>query len=406
MPLFTYKGIDAKSGQNKKGKVEAESAKAARMKLKQKMGIIVSDLKEESADKSKKKPSRILGGKVNMGDLAAMTRQFATLQSAHVPLDESLRALTDQVENPVLRNTLAAVKDDVSEGKSLGDSMNNYPSVFNRLYVNMVRAGESSGSLGVVLERLSQFLEYQVRMRGQIVSAIAYPVIMMLASAGIIAFLFVSIVPKLQKVFKSLKVDLPWYSKALIGTSEFIQAHWFLLIVFFGGSVAGFNYWKSSVKGKRIWDDLVLKAPLFGPVVLRTNISNFTRTLSTLLSSGVPIINALTITKNTILNSIIADVVEDAKVAVQEGDYLGVTIERSGRFPSLVTHMIKTGEQTGDLEGMLKHVADAYEEEVQRRINTMISLIEPLMIIVMGGVAVTVVAALMIPMLSVMSKIR
>jgi len=243
-------------------------------------------------------------------------------------------------------------------------------------------------------------------MRGQIVSAIAYPVIMMLASAGIIAFLFVSIVPKLQKVFKSLKVDLPWYSKALIGTSEFIQAHWFLLIVFFGGSVAGFNYWKSSVKGKRIWDDLVLKAPLFGPVVLRTNISNFTRTLSTLLSSGVPIINALTITKNTILNSIIADVVEDAKVAVQEGDYLGVTIERSGRFPSLVTHMIKTGEQTGDLEGMLKHVADAYEEEVQRRINTMISLIEPLMIIVMGGVAVTVVAALMIPMLSVMSKIR
>jgi general secretion pathway protein F len=406
LPLYTYKGIDAASGANKKGKIEAESAKAARMKLKQKFRIIVSDLHEEAPVKSTKKASRLFGSKVSKNEIAVMTRQFATLQQAHVPLDESIRALTDQVENIVLRNTLSAIKDDISEGKSLGDSMSNYPGVFDRLYVNMVKAGESSGNLGVVLERLADFIEYQVKTQGQLMSAMAYPAIMMVASGGIIAFLFVSIVPKLQKVFKSLKVDLPWYSKMLIGFSEFVQNHWFLILCFMGAVAAAFRYWKSSESGKRRWDAFILKAPIFGPVVMRTNVSNFTRTLSTLLSSGVPIINALTITKNTINNSVIADVVENSKIAVQEGEGLGVTIEKSGQFPGLVTHMIKTGEQTGEIEQMLKHVADAYETEVERRIETMISLIEPLMIIVMGGVAVVVVAALMIPMLSVMSKIR
>lgn len=406
MPLYTYKGIDIASGSTKKGKIEAESAKAARQKLKARYKVLVSDLQEQAPLKTSKKSASIFGSKVSPNDIAVMTRQFATLQSAHVPLDESLKALTEQVENPVLRNTLAAIKDDVSEGKGLGDSMSNYPGVFDKLYVNMVKAGESSGSLGVVLERLSDFIEYQVEMKGKMTSAMAYPAIMMLASAGIIAFLFVSIVPKLQKVFKSLKVDLPWYSKMLIGISESIQQNWLVFLILIAVAFFGFRYWRATPKGKRRWDTLSLKAPLFGAIVLRTNVSNFTRTLSTLLSSGVPIINALTITRNTIVNSVIAEVVDDAKVAVQEGDSLGVTIERSEQFPSLVTHMIKTGEQTGELEQMLTHVADAYESEVQRKIETMISLIEPAMIIVMGGVAVTVVAALMIPMLSVMSKIR
>jgi general secretion pathway protein F len=406
MPLYLYKGMDVATGNNRKGKVEAESAKAARLKLKQRHRIIVSEIKEQSPDNSTSKMSVLFGSKVKNVDIAIMTRQFATLQQAHVPLDESLRALTDQVENIVLRNTLAAIKDSVSEGKGLGESMALYPGVFSKLYINMVKAGEQSGSLDVVFQRLADFIEYQVRMRGQIFSAMAYPLIMIIASLGIIGFLFVSIVPKLQKVFRSLKVDLPWYSKLLIELSEVLQQHWFLFLILSFGMFLGFKYWISSETGRKKWDMIVLKLPVFGAVVLRTNVSNFTRTLSTLLSSGVPILNALTITKNTLSNSVIADVIDSCSTAIQEGSSLWVPIERSERFPPLVTHMVKTGEQTGELEKMLAHVADAYEEEVQRRIDTMISLIEPLMIIVMGAIATLVVTALMLPMLSIMSKVR
>lgn len=190
MPLYSYKGYDVGTGAARKGKVEAESPKAARAKLKQRDKVIVSDIKEEASLDKVKSTTRSLRGNVSLADLSIMTRQFATLQAAHVPLDESLKALTQQVDNLVLRSTLAAVKDFVSEGKSLNEAMSNFPGVFNRLYINMVRAGESSGTLGLVLERLADFIEYQVKIRGQIVSAMTYPAVMILASAGITAFLF------------------------------------------------------------------------------------------------------------------------------------------------------------------------------------------------------------------------
>ncbi len=408
MPLFSYKGYDVATGAPRKGKVEAESAKAARQRLRQRQKIIASDIKEEVAVQGggKKRRLNLTSGKVNMTDISIMTRQFATLQNAHVPLDESLRALTNQVDNVVLRNTLSAVKDKVSEGKNLAEAMTPFPNVFNRLYVNMIKAGEQSGSLGVVLERLADFIEYQVKMRGQFFSAISYPAIMILAMGGIIGFLFVSIVPKLQKVFTSLKITLPWYSQLLIGISEFIQSYWWLLIITAMVAIIIFRNWIAREDGRRKFDAYILKVPLFGGVILRMNISRFTQTLSTLLSSGVPIVQALDITKNIITNSQIADVIEEAKIAVQEGQELGVTIDKSGKFPALVTQMIKTGEKTGELENMLVHVSTAYEAEVERKIAAMISLVEPGLIIVMGGVAVTVVAALMLPMLSVMSQVR
>ncbi len=406
MPIYAYKGYDLASGAARKGKIEAESLKAARAKLRQKSGIIASELKEETSLEKVKTKSRYFNSRVSDTDLAIMTRQFATLQSAHVPLDESLRALTGQVDNMVLRNTLAALKDQISEGKSLGDATASYPGVFSRLYVNMVRAGESSGTLDVVLVRLADFLEAQVVMRGQIVSAIAYPAIMICVSMAIIMYLFVSVVPKLTKVFKNLKVTLPWYTELLIDSSKFVQDYWYLVI---GMTAAGFylfKTWVSKDAGRRKFDSLVLKLPLFGSLILRINVARFTQTLSTLLNSGVPIIRALEITRNIVTNTIIADVIEQAKIAVQEGQSLGACIERSGKFPALVTHMIMTGERTGQLEEMLNHVAKAYDSEVERKIETMISLIEPAMIVVMGGIATLVVMALMMPMLSIMNQIR
>ena len=413
MPVYSYKGYNSKTGDSVKGKLDADSSKSARQKLKSSEGIIVAEIKEEATGAvsktggSKKLLDFSIGSpKVSMSDLSIMTRQFATLQSAHVPLDESLKALVQQVENEALSAVLGKVKDGVSEGKSLGEAMSIFPSVFNKLYVSMVGAGEVSGNLGLVLERLADFQEYQTKLKSDLFSAMAYPGIMILASGGIIGYLFVSVVPKLQKIFDSLKAKLPAFTQLTIAISDFLQNNLFLIIVGLFLSSWMFNKWRVSESGKPKFDRFLLKVPVFGPIIMRVNVSRFTKTLSTLLSSGVPIIRALEITKNTIPNWVIAEVVEKAKISVQEGESLGVTIERSGEFPPLVSHMIKTGEKTGDLEGMLGHVAVAYDAEVERKIASMISLIEPAMIILMGGVVVIIVAAMMVPMLGIMSQVR
>jgi len=348
----------------------------------------------------------LFSGRVKVQDVAIMTRQFATLANAHIPLDESLRALTAQVENVVLRNTLAAVREQVSEGKSLGEGMSQYPGVFNRLYVNMVRAGESSGTLGLVLGRLADYMEKEVETKGQVASAMMYPIMMVLVQISLIGYLLISLVPKLEKIFMSLKVPLPWYTSLVVGISNWLQAKWFIVpiviaVLYFAG-----KSWLQSEAGRRKFDDAVLGMPVFGGLIMRMQVSRFTQTLSTLLASGVPIIRALEITKNIITNTVIAEVLENAKISVQEGKSLGQTIEKSNRFPPLVTHMIMTGERTGQLEEMLGHVAVAYDAEVQRKIEGMISLVEPVMIIVMAGSAGGIIAAVMIPMFSIMNQIH
>lgn len=406
MPVYRYKGIDIATGASRKGSVEAESPKAARMKLKQRDKILTSEISEEVAlDKMKKKKS-FFGTKVKTEDIAIMTRQFATLQAAHLPLDETLKALTNQVESELLRNTLNNVKEQISEGKSLHEAMAAFPGVFDRLYVNMVKAGESSGTLGLVLQRVADFIEYRVKVRGQIQGAMMYPLVMIGAMTAITGFMFVAVVPKMQKIFTSLKVKLPWYTELLISISEFMQTKWYLLIAFVAAAVWLARKWYTSPNGRKTFDEKILKVPLFGPLVMRTNVSQFTKTLSTLLSSGVPIIGAIEITRNIINNTLIAEALENAKIAVQEGQSLGVSIERSQLFPPLVTYMIMTGEKTGQLEEMLQHVAVAYDAEVERKVEALIGLIEPAMVIMMTCGGGGILAALMVPMLSIMNQIR
>jgi general secretion pathway protein F len=390
----------------KKGKLEADSPKAARARLRQKDKIIVSEIKEEASLEKVRAKQTIFSGRVKTEDIAVMSRQFATLQSAHIPLDESLKALTAQVENVVLRNTLNAVREQVSEGKSLGDAASQYPGVFSKLYINMIKAGESSGTLGLVLERVSDYLEKEVEAKGQVVSAMTYPAVMLLANVGLIGYLILSLVPKLKKVFDSLRAPLPFYTQAIISFSEWLQSYWFVIPIVAGLAFFFFRNWVNSEKGRRKFDEMLLSAPVFGPLIMRMQVSRFTQTLSTLLASGVPIIRALDITKNIISNSVIAEVLEQAKISVQEGKNLGVTIEKSGRFPPLVTHMIMTGERTGQLEEMLTHVSTAYEAEVSRKIEALISLVEPVMIIMMAGSAGGIIAAVLVPMLSIMNQIR
>ena len=405
MPIYTYKGYDAATGAVRKGQEDGDSPKAVKAKLRLKK-IIVSEIKEEASAKKSRASVSMFSQKVKPADVAVMTRQFATLQNAHVPLDECLKALKAQVEDKMLRSTLQSVMESVSEGKSLGESISNYPSIFNRLYINMVKAGEQSGTLGLVLDRLADYMEKQEEAKGQVISAMTYPAVMILANVGLIGYLILSLVPKLQKVFVSLKAPLPWYTKMIVGFSEWLQANWWMVPIAMFAAVFFFQRWVRSEKGRRRFDEILLGLPVFGGLIMRMQISRFTQTLATLLSSGVPIIRALEITKNIITNVIIAEVIESSKISVQEGKNLGQTIEKSGRFPPLVTHMIMTGEKTGQLEEMLGHVAVAYEAEVQRKIEAMISLVEPVMIIFMAGSAGGIIAAVLVPMLSIMNQIR
>jgi len=406
MPVYRYKGYDSKSGAARKGTVEAESQKAARQKLKTRDKILVSELTEEVALAKLKKSQPLFGGGVKTTDVAIMTRQFATLQVAHLPLDETLKALTNQVENEVLRNALNNVKEQISEGKSLHEALGSFPSIFDRLYVNMVKAGEASGTLGLVLTRVADFIEYQVKIRGQIMGAMMYPAVMICAMGAITAIMFISVVPKMQVVFKSMKVVLPWYTKALIGLSEFIQTQWYLIFAVVALIVYLSRKWYASPEGRRTFDKNSLKFPIFGAIVMRVNVSRFTKTLSTLLSSGVPILGALEITRNIIANTQISEALEQARIAVQEGQSLGQSIEKSQLFPPLVTYMIMTGEKTGQLEEMLGHVSVAYDAEVERKVEGLIGLIEPMMIIFMTVGGAGVLGALMVPMLSIMNQMR
>jgi general secretion pathway protein F len=407
VPIYLYKGYESATGKEVKGKIEADSTKAARQKLRNKLGVIPAEIKKELIiGKSKSSFDSLFQEKVSLQDVAIMTRQFATLQSAQVPLDECLTALVGQVENILLRNSLADIKEAVSEGKSLAEAMRVHDRVFDRLYVNMVKAGESAGNLNIVLERLADFQEYQIAVRGKVMGAMAYPAIMIVAAIFVIIYLFVSVVPKLQKVFDSLGVDLPWITKFLISVSEFLQYQWYIVIIALVAVFFLFRSWYRSEKGRMSFDRKILKMPIIGSIAIRVNVSTFTKTLSTLLGSGVPIIEALEITKNIIGNKCISDVVGESKIAVQEGESLGGVIEKSGQFPALVSHMIKTGEKTGELENMLQHVAKAYDAEVERKIESLIAMIEPIMILVLAGIVVIVVVALLVPMLSITSQMR
>ena len=406
MPVYRYKGYDAKTGAARKGTIDAESQKAARGKLKTRDKILVSEMSEEVAMDRLTRNKPIFGSGVKTTDVAIMTRQFATLQAAHLPLDETLKALTNQVESEVLRNALSNIKDQISEGKSLHEALGNFPAIFDRLYVNMVKAGEASGTLGLVLTRVADFIEYQVKIRGQISGALMYPVVMICAMGMITAVMFISVVPKMQVVFKSMKIVLPWYTRTLIGISEFIQTRWYLIFAAVALIVYLAKKWYATPEGRRKFDANALGFPIFGAIVMRVNVSRFTKTLSTLLSSGVPILGALEITRNIISNTLISEALENARVAVQEGQSLGQSIEKSMLFPPLVTYMIMTGEKTGQLEEMLGHVAIAYDAEVERKVEALIGLIEPTMVIFMTVGGAGILGALMVPMLSIMNQMR
>ena len=395
MPIYLYKGLN-KTGKEVKQEISAESMISAKTKIRA-MGVMLVDIKEK---KSKKTSGNSLGGaKVSIADLALVTRQFATLVKAKIQIVEALQALVDQVDNETLKVVLSEVRQDVNEGASLAKAMGKHSKVFDSVYINMVEAGEASGNLEIVLLRLADFTEAQMKLKNRINSAMMYPMIMIFVGTVMIGAIFVFVIPKLTGLFTKTKMELPLPTKICIALSNFFQSYWWSIPIIAFTLFWLFRKWRSTPSGARTWDTILLKMIILGDLVRMINVARFCSTLATLLNSGVPILSALNIVKNLVPNLLLKDAIESARESVSEGKSMAEPLAQSGHFPSLVTHMVSLGEKSGELEDMLKIIAENYEDQVEAKVDGLTSLLEPIMIVFLGGAVFFIVLSVIMPMM-------
>lgn len=403
MPIYSYKGLD-KQGKEIKATVNTDSIISAKHKIKS-QGIMLIQIKEQKAKESSGGLNFSIGRKVKVQDLALMTRQLATLVKAKIQIVEALAALEDQVENDHLKLVLSEIKRDVNEGSSLAKAMAKHPKVFNNVFINMVDAGEQSGTLEIVLIRLADFTEAQLKLKNKIQGAMTYPVLMAVIGVIMMSIIFIFVIPKITKVFVSMKKELPLPTKIAINISYYLQHYWWLILILIVLGFWGFFKYINSKSGQKKWHAFVLKLPIFGVLIKMINVSRFSSTLATLLSSGVPILVAMNIVKNLVPNVHMKEAIEQSKINVAEGASMSLALKESGHYPSMVTHMISLGENSGELEEMLKIVSENYEDQVESRVSGLTSLLEPLMMVGMGIAVGFVVMAVVIPMMD-MSSIK
>jgi len=409
MPVYEYSALDT-YGHRRKGIIDAGSVVAARQKLRE-TDIFPVELSE--ASEQKRKETAVRGGavrlfrRVGLQELALMTRQLATLIGAGLPLVPSLSALVAQIRNPLLKTTLAQIREEVNEGNSLTQSMSHFPKVFPPFYINMVRAGEASGTINLVLERLADFQEGQQAMKMKIRSALAYPLFMFFIGSGVLFFLVTFVVPNITNIFREMHQTLPGITVFLIVVSGFMKSLWWVLLLLLLAGTVGVRYAiQKTEQGRHFWDRLKLNAPLFGGLNRKIAVARFSRTLGTLLQSSVPLLSALEIARNVVDNRVIADEIRRAAKDVEEGQSLSAPLSRNGFFPSIAVEMISVGEQSGNMETMLFRVADAYEKEVEANIILVTSLLEPAMILVMGAVVGFIVVSILLPIFEMNQLIR
>ncbi|MBY0369851.1 type II secretion system inner membrane protein GspF [bacterium] len=398
MPLFEYKGVGP-GGKSAKGAIEADSAKNARAKLKTR-GIFPTDLKEKKAGQQKENKIAIPGsGGVKMANLSMMIRQLATLVKARIPLDEALVALVEQTDDSKLKGILAQVRTSVNEGKSLADACRQFPKVFTPIFISMIQVGEASGNLDLVLNRLANFAEAQLDLRNKVVGAMVYPAFMMTAGFMIVIFLFAFAVPKITEVFAGSKMALPTLTLVMIKISDVVSKYWLALILGMIGFYSFFMWYINTKSGREWWDGFSLKLPAYGKMRRMVAVSRFARTLSTLIGSGVQLLDAIDIVKDVVENTVIRKALIQSRESIQEGQTIAAPLRASGQFPPILTHMIAVGEKTGELEDMLNVVSDSYDAQVDNAIKSMTRLLEPLMILVMGVVIGLVALSIFLPMM-------
>ena len=412
MPVYQYRGYKA-DGASATGIVDAESPKVARLKLR-KDGVFPTEMAEqEGATKTviPRSSSGLSAGVarsavLTVTDVALMTRQLATLLVAGLPLVDALGVLMDQTEKKGVKGLLADVREAIRGGASYSAVLERYPRDFSSIYVHMVRAGEASGALDQILFRLAEFLEKQLALKNKVTNAILYPAIMLVVGTLVLFFLVTFVVPKITAVFAHSKQALPWPTIVLMEISQFCSDYWMVLLAGILTGIWGLRRFKKTETGRVLADRLLLQLPLIGQVARMVSISRLASTLATMLSSGVQLLEALDVSRRVMNNRVLEQAVEEARQNIREGETIAEPLKRSGQFPPLVTHMIAVGEKSGEMEEMLRRIGQIYDGEVDRVITRFTSLLEPIMIVVMGVVVLFIVVAILLPIFEMGQMVR
>ena len=396
MPLFEYSGLDSQ-GRKKTGTIDVPSRKVAAQQLRN-QGIYPTQLHESNV-KRRKEWSFRLGTSLRLptAELAAATRQMATLLAAGLSLDDALNTVAEQAERPLLSRTFAGLRENVVRGEPFYHALSLHRSIFPEFFINMVQVGEGSGTLDQSMHRLADFMENQARMRSRIQAALAYPLLMSFVGSGVLIFLFVFVVPKITRMLTELEQALPWPTVLLIGLTDVLSNWWWLLALILVRLIVALNRYRQTKQGRLRTDTLLLRAPLFGRLQLLIITSRFSRTLATLLESGVPLLKALDISRNLLTNRLLKEAVETAIQSVKEGGSLASSLRQTAVFPPMLAQVAAAGEKSGQLEQMLFRVADTYEQQTELSISSLLSLLEPLMILIMGSIVGFVVLAVLLP---------
>lgn len=400
MPYFAYTAVDT-SGRQVKAVMEAENEALVLGRLREQQLQIV-DLKELK----KKKSAKVGKQKLKMKALVVFSRQFATMINAGIPILRCLEILSSQTKDPVLKPTLESVLMDVKGGSTLNEAMAKHPGVFSKLYVNMIRAAEIGGILDTILDRLSGFLEYEAEVKGKIKSAMMYPVLVLCFSQIMLFVLFSFVLPKFKEIFEGMDVELPAVTAALFAMGDFMQKSWWMIILALVGIFFGIKSWAKTPKGKYQTDWMKLKLPVIGELGLKMSIARFCRTLGTLINSGVPMMRSLEIVGETLGNEVLINAVDQTRLSIREGNKLSAPMADSGLFPSMVTHMIDVGEESGRLSEMLVKVGDFYDSEVEATVKGLTSMIEPMLIIFLGVVVGFIAISVMTPIFKLVNSVK
>ena len=400
MPVYEYSALDI-NGKNTSGIVDAESALAARRKLRASKIFPVS-IKEASSTTAEKESKtfslvQFFSRSIKSSEISMMTRHLATLVGAGFPLVSAIDTLIPQTGSHVFKKTLSHIKDSIIEGKSFADGLSLYPGIFSAIYINMVRSGETSGTLEIVLERLADIAEKQQALRSQIRSALLYPALMLIVGAVVLFFLLAYIVPNITSIFSDMNQILPAPTRFLIAFSDLFKHYWWVIFIVIFGAIFAVRSIKKTSKGNFLLDKSLLSFPLVGTLARKLAVARFSRTLGSLLENGVPMLHALKIVKNIVGNIIISNAVEVAAKEVEGGQGLGMVLAKSRVFPNLFTQMVLVGEQSGELEKMLKKAADVYENEIEISVMNITSMLEPVMILIMGIIVAFIVVSICLP---------
>jgi len=422
MATFVYEALNA-AGKPQKGTVDAGTTEEAIQRIKA-QGYYPTSVREQQAKKSaiagepaakkRKKGSTGGVGRVGAKQLTAFTRQLSTLQDAGLPLLRSLQILESQLKPGKLKNILVGVCEEVEGGSSLSEAMSKYPKAFDMLYVKMVNAGEIGGVLDIILQRLAEFMEKSERLKRKIKGAMVYPIVVVLIATLILAGIMVFIIPKFEEIFTDFGVALPWLTTQLIQTSRWFAGTnpgqqipgVFIALPFPFLCWMAFKLIRKAGPGKAATDTILLFSPIFGKLVRKTTIARFTRTLGTLVSAGVPILEAIKITKETSGNYVFEKALQKVYDSIREGEGFAAPLRESKTCDAIVVNMIDVGEETGELDAMLLKIADNYDEEVDVAVASLVSLLEPLMVVVLGGIVGTIVVAMFLPLVAMIQSLQ